>query len=365
LKFHGVENTDKRNIFAPEEARNFAAMPILRTLLVPLALVYAFVVFIRNRMFDVGLFRSQRGALPTIVVGNLVTGGTGKTPFSEFLLRKLSQHCSPALLSRGYGRKSSGFMLAGHKTTFSEIGDEPYQIHQKFPNIPLAVCEDRLNGIRLLKEKTEAQLVVLDDAFQHRRLRADINILLTEYGRPFWKDFSLPTGNLRDSKIEKRRADFIVVTKCPYNLTEEEKTEVKAKINASKTQRVYFSSMRYGSIRRLNGLASGEVTRVVGMAGLANTALFEDYLKEHYQLISFKKFADHHNFSRNDILQLWNECGNFADALMITEKDAVKLEHMEGIVNIPVYVLPIEVYLHEGEADMINRIFPVLNQGKL
>lgn len=339
-------------------------MQILRTLLKFPALIYAFIVFMRNRMFDFGILQSRKGVLPTIVVGNLVTGGTGKTPFSEFLLRSLSGHSSPALLSRGYGRKTSGFLLADAETTVLDLGDEPFQIHRKFPDIPLAVCADRLKGIALLKEKTSAQLVVLDDAFQHRRLQPDTSILLTEYGRPYWEDYALPAGNLRDNKIEKRRADMIVVTKCPEDLTAAEKEQLISRIHPSENQQVYFSSLRYGQVFRLNGRPSPDVQKVAGFAGLAKTDLFEKYLKEHYHLVSFKKFADHHNFSPNDILQLWNECGNFADALLTTEKDAVKLSSMEGIGQIPIYVLPVEVYLHGGEEDMIHRILSVIKRSK-
>lgn len=337
---------------------NFAAMHLIRILLLPFSAVYGSIVYLRNRMYDLGIMKSCKGALPAIVIGNLATGGTGKTPFTEYILRVLGGKQKIAVLSRGYRRQTRGFILADKYSDSRQIGDEPCQIHQKFPNIPLAVCEDRLEGIRKLNDQTNAGLVLLDDAFQHRRLKAELSILLTDYSKPFWNDFVLPAGNLRDNRHEKRRADIIVVTKCPEQLKISEKEKIITEIDPSASQIVLFCSLKYGKPYQVSGpvIKDSLPDRIAAFAGLANTSQFEDHLRKTTDLVIFKKFADHHNFSPNDILELWAECDNFAGALMTTEKDAVKLKNLQGISAVPIFALPIEINLLDDENKLLERI---------
>jgi tetraacyldisaccharide 4'-kinase len=339
-------------------------MQLLRYLLFPVSVIYAAVVFLRNRLYDAGVFKSRSGALPTIVIGNLATGGTGKTPFTEYLIRLIDKRFKIAVLSRGYRRKTSGFVLAGERSGAADLGDEPAQIHRKFPEVSLAVCEDRLQGILELRSRVKTELVLLDDAFQHRRLLPNLSILLTDYSRPFWKDLCLPSGYLRDNRFEKRRASIIVVTKCPPGLERTEKERIRESIQPSEEQLVLFSSLRYGQPYQISGppLQSEKLRNIAGFAGLANTKAFEQHLRSGFDLVVFKKFADHHNFSPNDILKLWNECGNFAAALMTTEKDATKLIQLEGISGIPVFAVPVEIYLQDDEEKLLEKITSVMNK---
>ncbi len=334
-------------------------MKFVRILLFPVSIIYSVVVFVRNRFFDWGIFKSREGALPTIVIGNLSTGGTGKTPHTELLLELLLENgLRPAVLSRGYGRKTEGFILADDNATAHTIGDEPFQIHSKFRHIPLAVCEDRLQGIELLKQKTNANVVLLDDAFQHRKLKGSLNILLTTYAKPFWKDISLPTGNLRDNRMEKRRADLVIITKCPADITEKQMTELIVSANLADGQALYFSALEYSSLVQIGGspMDSASVKNIVGFAGIAHNQLFENYLKSHFSLKKFKSFSDHYIFSQSDIESLAADCGNFGvpePVLVTTEKDAMRLQALNGLPSVPVFYVPVKVkILHHNESKL-------------
>lgn len=324
-------------------------MRALRFLLLPISAIYSVVVFVRNRLFDLGWLKSTRGALPTIVIGNLTMGGTGKTPHAEYIIRLLKKDFRVASLSRGYGRKSEGFILGSENDDSTTIGDEPFQIHRKFLDVPVAVCEDRLAGIQKLKDTSSTNLIILDDAFQHRKLIGDLNILLIDYNRPFWNDMSFPTGNLRDNVFEKRRADLIILTKCAKNLTPSGMNELRASVNPSSKQSLFFTSLAYCEALQLSGPAISvtEITSVVGFAGLANTETFENHLRDSYSTQKFKKFPDHHIFSQLDIQNLWSECGKFdlsKTVLMTTEKDAMRIGKMKGIEGIVIFYIPIEIY---------------------
>lgn len=345
-------------------------MKLLRILLFPFALLYSTIVFMRNRFFDWGISQSREGGLPTIVIGNLSTGGTGKTPHIEFLIEILQKAgVNFAILSRGYGRKTKGFILADSKASAHTIGDEPFQIHSKFPDIPLAVSEDRLLGISNLKQDTIAEFVLLDDAFQHRKLKGNFNILLTTYDRPFWKDFSLPTGNLRDNKFEKRRADVIIVTKCPTDLSILEQTKVITSINPEQHQHVFFSTLEYGRSVQLNGkpMAWEQIENVLGFAGIAHPELFEQFLSQTFNLKKFKSFPDHYIFSQSDIKSLADECGKFGlpeIALITTEKDAMRLKALNGLPQVPVFYVPVKVKMLNRENQFIELLLERISQHK-
>jgi len=303
----------------------------------------------RNRLYDWGILKSVEGKIPTIVIGNLALGGTGKTPMTEYLLQLLNPQFKIAVLSRGYGRKTKGFVLAGSESESDDIGDEPKQIYSKFPAIPLAVCEDRVGGIIQIEHLIpDTQIVVLDDAFQHRRLKPDYSILLTSYTKPYWNDIMVPTGNLRDNVAELSRADMIVVTKCPQNLHLREKKEILETIYPAKNQLVFFSTIEYGEPVWVSGpkVIFTNTLNVIGMCAIANPDVFEEHLKKTYSLRNFKKFRDHHIFSHNELTTITNESGKFGQNLipvLITEKDATKLEKLKPKLKAPIYYIPIKM----------------------
>jgi tetraacyldisaccharide 4'-kinase len=328
-----------------------------RKWLKPVGVVYSTLLMIRHALYNTRVIKPELGKLPTIVIGNLALGGTGKTPHAEYILRQLRQWCKPALLSRGYGRETRGFILANRiKPSAAIIGDEPMQIHMKFPDLDVAVCENRLRGVEYLKNLTNSNIVVLDDAFQHRKLLGDLNILLTCYSNPYWKDHVLPGGSLRDIKRSARRAHAIIVTKCPDNLAREKQEELIRAIRPAKNQQVFFTRFEYGEAYPLNGAAAAlkPGTKIIGLAGLADDTSFREYLAARYEPVFFASFADHHTFSRKDIEQVWSKYGTFAQAIVTTEKDAVRLRNISVPEGIPVFVIPITVVFLNNESSFIQ-----------
>lgn len=321
----------------------------LRYLLLPVTAIYAAVIYLRNRMYDFGLLKSDHGKLPTIVIGNLALGGTGKTPMTEYLIRLLENKIKISILSRGYGRKTKGFVEAVNDKDSEQIGDEPLQIHLKFPDLKLAVCEDRHNGINEIQRRhRDVQLVILDDAFQHRKLRPDFSILLTSYSSPYWNDIILPTGNLRDNVAEVKRADVIVVTKCPPDISDVEMKEIRQTIYPAPDQQVFFATIQYGEPVRLSGpeITFDKKLKIRGLAGIANPEIFENYLKENYDLVSFRAFRDHHIFSQSELESLKRESDKFAAErvpLVVTEKDAMRLMKLKPDDHFPVYYIPMQM----------------------
>ena len=328
-----------------------------RKWLKPLGWMYSALLRVRHALYNSGIIKPEMGKLPTIVIGNLALGGTGKTPHAEYVLRQLRQWCKPALLSRGYGRSTSGFVWANRvKANASIIGDEPMQIHLKFPELDVVVCENRLRGIDYLKNLTNSNVVVLDDAFQHRKLQGDLNILLTCYDNPYWKDFVLPGGSLRDIKQSARRADAIIVTKCPDYLSREEQELTVKAIRPRKNQQVFFTCMEYGEAYPLSGPAAAlpAGSKIIGLAGLADDSTFRQYLDTRFQPVYFESFADHHTFSRKEIEEVWSKYGTFAQAIVTTEKDAVRLRNITVPDGIPIFVIPITVAFLGNESAFVQ-----------
>src|SRR5829696_3032973 len=218
-----------------------------RILLLPFALLYGLIVIIRNWMYDRNILKSASFGLPLIGVGNLSVGGTGKSPMVEFLVMHLKGQFKVATLSRGYKRKTKGYALANENTTAIEIGDEPLQFYKKFPEVPIAIGEERIVAIpQLLHDHPQTEVVILDDAFQHRTIKAGFNIILTDYGNLFTRDFFLPTGDLRDAKSSYKRAEIIVVTKCRPDLSREEKEALIKEIAPAERQKIFFATISYG-----------------------------------------------------------------------------------------------------------------------
>lgn len=330
----------------------------IRILLFPFSILYGLIIWIRNRAFDTGLLDSTSFNLPVICVGNLSVGGTGKSPMIELLVRQLSTQYRVAVLSRGYKRKTRGFALAGDHTTALEIGDEPALFHQKFPDITVAVGEERVVAIpQLLHERPDTEIILLDDAFQHRSVKAGFNIVLTDFSNLYTRDWFLPTGDLRDEKQSSERADLIVVTKCPSDLSASRAEEIREEIAPSDAQELFFTTIRYGIPYHLTGhqqRSIGADDEVLLVTGIANPAPLKQYLAEnsgtYYEIL----FDDHHIFTIDDwkeILKRYNNMNAASKFILTTEKDAVRLlKFGNSMGDIPLYVLPIDVqFLFEGQ----------------
>lgn len=309
-------------------------MSLLKKIAFPISLIYALVVFLRNKLFDIGVFSSKQFQTPTICVGNLSVGGTGKTPMIEYLIGFLQNDYKIAVLSRGYRRQSKGFILASRRCTVEDLGDEPYQIHTKFSQVSVAVDADRQNGILQLEKEVKPDIILLDDAFQHRKVKADLNILLTSYDSLYIDDWYLPTGNLRDSKSQARRADFIIVTKCPIDLSTDKRHTIEKKLASNSKQKVLFSHLKYGNELKsmdnslsLEGLKNRSVTLVTG---IANPKPLVRYLKSKNLSFNHLAFKDHHFFSPREVEEF-----NSKNFILTTEKDFTRLQ---GKVNNLFYI---------------------------
>ncbi len=316
-------------------------MNLLRKLLFPFAILYGWITSIRNFLFDKGILKSYSFDLPIIAVGNLSVGGTGKTPQIEYLIRLLSIHYKVATLSRGYKRESKGFILAQSNANAKIIGDEPFQFFEKFKQIQVAVDADRKNGIeQLLLQPEKPEVILLDDAFQHRKVKAGFYILLTSFGDLYSDDFMLPTGNLRESRSGAKRANVIIITKCPADLSHEEQKEIRNRLKVASNQEVYFTSTAYDSFvysgkskKHVNEIQS--VAKVL-IAGIAKPEPFFNHLKNADDVCL--TFPDHHHFTEKDLLQIKKIA---KDTIIITtEKDFVRLK--ESLPTKQLYYLPIE-----------------------
>ena len=300
-------------------------MKLIRLFLFPFTPIYAFVTWIRNLMYDKNYFKSTSFSFPIIAIGNLSTGGTGKTPMTEYVIDLLKDSYKIAVLSRGYKRKTKGFILADSKSTVMDLGDEPYQMHLKFKKIDLAVDTNRVRGINLLKEKNNnIDIVLMDDAFQHRAVKAGFYILLTAFDDLFIDDFLLPTGNLREFKSGVNRADVIVVSKTPENTTEKVRQSVRKRLEHY-NKPIFFSEIIYSETLisqtesiNLNSLKGKKVTLVTG---IANPKPLKDFLVIKGINYDEIEFEDHHNFSTSEISQL----ENLDTFIITTEKDYVRM----------------------------------------
>jgi len=311
-------------------------MQLLRKLLFPISLIYALVVRIRNFCYDIDLFKSKTYTTPTVCIGNLSVGGTGKTPMVEFILRKLQKDYKLAVLSRGYKRKTAGFMIANAKTRVEAIGDEPYQIFKKFPRVSVAVDVDRRNGIEQLEKTLDPDIIILDDALQHRRVKPSHTILLTAYDNMYVNDWYLPTGDLRDSKYAANRADLIVITKCPRAISETEKSAIREQMKLSEHQQVLFSFLEYDN--KLQGthgaynLQSFENEEITLVTGIANPKPLFDYLVAKGLRVLHLAYADHHFFTEKEV-QLFKT----KETIITTEKDYMRLAgKVENLYYLPI-----------------------------
>jgi len=333
-----------------------------RVLLLPFALVYGLIIIIRNYLYRKNILRSAEFNLPLICVGNLSVGCTGKSPMVEYLIELLRSNFKIATLSRGYKRKTKGYVLADEKTSAIEIGDEPMQFHMNYPGVAVAVGEERIVAIpQLLHDKPETQAIILDDAFQHRAVKAGLNILLTEYSNLFTRDFFLPTGDLRDERASYKRAEIIIVTKCPASLSNEEKEQIRAEINPLDNQQIYFTTIEYGipyHIARHQLRYITSMDEVLLVCGIANPAPLKEYLQEKANTYYQQDYSDHHIFTIDDLKDIRKKFDSLQSDqkyILTTEKDAVRLlKFTQELEQLPLYVLPIRHRFLFEEADKFN-----------
>ena len=307
-------------------------MSILRKILYPFSLLYGIITSFRNFLYNKHLIKSTQFNTPTIVVGNLSVGGTGKTPQIEYLIRLLQNDYKIAVLSRGYKRKSNGFIIANENVTAEIIGDEPFQFYLKFPNIIVCVDADRVYGIQQLEAlENPPDIILLDDAFQHRKVNAGFNILLTSYQNLYVDDCMLPVGNLREYKSGAARAQIIIVTKCPNNISEVEQLEISKKLNLAEKQSIFFTAIEYDT--KLKGasnlnLSELQKTEILLITGIANPTPLTEYLTS--QKIKFKhlQYPDHYHFKEQDIAEINSEFQSLKlnnKIVLTTEKDYVRI----------------------------------------
>ena len=332
----------------------------MRLLLLPLAWIYGCIIRFRNFCYDRGWLKSFAFDFPIVLIGNLSTGGTGKTPHTDLLIQHLKSHKKITTLSRGYKRTYTGFGIATEKSLVEDIGDEPKMYKQKHPDIEVAVHADRVEGVYLiLQDEPDTQLILMDDGFQHRRIKAGYNILLTTFDKPFYKDYLLPAGNLREHRSAVRRAQTVIVTKCPDTITEEQMTEMRTAIQRYKQLPVHFTRYTYLQPRPLFAdqpmqsiPAQSAVTLLTGIAG--NRQL-KAYLNKQYSQIKAMAFADHHYFTPSDLQRI---AAQTQDGIIITtEKDAMRLmEVREGIdvLQLAIFVQPVAVECKSNEQALLH-----------
>lgn len=337
--------------------------------LLPFSWIYGLVVWLRNQLFDIGVLKSRAYDIPIISVGNITVGGSGKTPHVEYLVRLLKKHAKVAVLSRGYKRKSKGFVLADDSSDATDIGDEPYQMKRKFPDIYVAVDKNRRNGIEKLTDNSIANntdVIILDDAFQHRYVKPGINILLVDYHRLIIYDKLLPAGRLRESKDGKVRADIVIVTKCPTELKPMDYRVLTKAMNLYPYQSLLFSTLQYGDLqpmfggepRQLSTLKSDE--NVLLLTGIASPKQMILDLQPYTKNITSLSFGDHHRFTHKDYERINNTFESMPSpkVLVTTEKDAARIIGGEGLsenVRRNMYVLPIEIKFMLEQEELFNQ----------
>jgi tetraacyldisaccharide 4'-kinase len=341
----------------------FVLFSLVRFLLYPFALIYGVVVWLRNRLYDVGFSSSIEFSVPVICVGNLSVGGTGKTPHVEYLIRLLQYRYRVATMSRGYKRSTQGFVLASEQSNALRIGDEPMQYYLSFPEVAVSVAEERMTGIPLLlQRRPDVEVVILDDAFQHRSVKAGVNMLITDYSRPFYEDYIMPYGRLREGRSAYKRAQIIVVSKCPPALPRAEADAMIARIAPVSGQQVFFSAIRYGMPYGLLSRDAVEIRNrnIVLVCCIARPEPLIAYLKGLAKDVHVLAYADHHYFGSRDLEEIRQAYENWPveDKIIVTtEKDATRLLlHRELLqeLNLPIVVLPIEVAILFDEGPRLD-----------
>lgn len=352
-------------------------------LLYPISRLYGVGMAVRNKMFEYGILKQQEFDIPIVVVGNLAMGGTGKTPHVEYIVESMLGRYNIGVLSRGYKRATKGFVLASPQSRPEDIGDESYQIYRKFgPDITVAVCENRVEGIRQMREiNPDLNMIILDDAYQHRYVKPSVSIILTEYNRPVFKDKLLPYGRLRETARALNRADIVVVTKCPPEVRQVDYSIFERNLNLFPYQKLYFSRYNYGhfvpvfpeeapDIPSLDNISADSSILVV--TGVANPKPFARFLRRHKAKVRLKRFTDHHNFTASDmeeIARLFDELQGSRKFIVTTEKDAVRFlnnPYFPHRLKKSIFYIPIKVdFISRGEIEFTAAIEKTIRDSHL
>lgn len=334
-----------------------------RLFLFPLAVLYGVVVYIRNILYDKNVIKSVVFNIPIISVGNLSVGGTGKSPMVDYIANLLKSSYPVATLSRGYKRRTSGYVLANENSSAIEIGDEPMQFHMKHPDVAVSVGEKRIEAIpQLLYDRPDIKVIILDDAFQHREIKAGFNIVLTEYGNLYTRDLFLPTGDLRDQRASIKRAEMIVITKCPATLTEHEKYVLLKELDPLPHQHVFFTAIQYNTPYHIvtgEKLKLSRSMEVMLVCGIANPEPLTAYIHEKTKTYDALFFSDHHIFNiddLHDIRERFEMLNEESRIILTTEKDAVRLiKFKDKIADLPFYAIPISLqFLFDDEQEFCH-----------
>lgn len=340
-------------------------MFFLKVLLLPFALLYGIITKIRNVLFDAGIFKSREYQTKSISVGNITVGGTGKSPHIEYLINLLNPEKKLATLSRGYLRKTKGYFVADTKSTYAEIGDEPMQFHSKFKDVTVVVDEDRRRGFENIEKDVQPDVILLDDCYQHRWVKPQMNILLIDHSSIGSKQFMLPSGELREWKSGKNRADIIIVSKSPKLYSPIEHRRISELVKPLRSQKIFFSYISYKNVEPFNNKAKAllssefklENYKSIVFAGIAKITPLIDYLKLEAKEVIVTKFGDHHNFQPVDLVRIINKFKDIISSkkiLITTEKDAMRLKDerlFPLLEEVPVFYLPIEIKFHKGPED--------------
>lgn len=348
-------------------------MIILKILLFPFSIIYGSIVWFWQQLYKWEVLQRFEFDIPVISIGNLSVGGTGKSPMVEYLIRLIEGKYKIATLSRGYGRKTGGYVFADEHSTAKDIGDEPAQFKSKFPEVAVGVCANRSLGIpNLVGDAPETQVVLMDDAFQSLSVKPGLSILLTEYAHLFSSDFLLPSGRLREFRSGYKRADIIIITKCPPSISENRKNFIKTKIQPLTHQQIYFSALKYGNLYRFqqheNNFSIAKDYDVVLFCGIANADLLIGYLEEKFNSVREIEFSDHHHYNIFDLHKMrtvFEKIKSSKKIIITTEKDAVRLKEFTDWIadnQLPLYCLPVETdFIGDEGREFDNFILNYLN----
>ena len=334
-------------------------MSVIRFFVFPLSIIFKFITDLRNKLYDCNFLKSEKINVPVISVGNLSTGGTGKTPMVDFIINNLKNDYNISVLSRGYYRKSKGFIEIKNSDNPSQVGDEPFLLKSNHLEVPVFACEDRVEGAKKIISENNTNLILLDDAFQHRKISRNLDIVLTDYNNLFYKDYLLPYGNLRESRKNINRADIIVVTKCPLDLNKADVDKIKNQINPKKTQSLFFSQIEYSDI--LFGLKEVFFKSIINskltlVTGIANSQPLKEYLKKNNVIFNHFEYPDHYDYSRKDVNKILVKSKN--NIILTTKKDYFKLNQFK-INNL--FYIDIEVKFFESKQEFLSAIKEGLN----
>lgn len=352
-------------------------------LLYPISKLYGMGMAVRNKMFEYGMLKQQEFDIPLVVVGNIAMGGTGKTPHVEYIVESMLGKYNIGVLSRGYKRATKGFVLASPQSRPEDIGDESYQIYRKFgPDITVAVCEKRSEGIRQMREiNPDLNMIILDDAFQHRYVKPSVSIILTEYNRPVFNDKLLPYGRLRESSRALNRAEIVVVTKCPIDMKPMQYRIFEENLKLFPYQKLYFSRYNYGHLvpvfpddaPEIPSLdTEGQESSILVVTGVANPKPFVRYLRRHKATVKLKRFTDHHNFTSSDMEEIarqFDELKGKKKYIVTTEKDAVRIlnnPYFPHRLKKSIFYVPIKVeFIDRGELEFTAGIEKTIRESRL